>query len=180
MPDTIRPMGQSHEPGYDVLRAIRTIVRRISQHSRLLTREAGLSLPQLLSLKAIAELEADEVTLGAISKHVHLSPATVSRIVDRLVDGGLVTRVRSGKDRRRVVLALTEGGRGRYETLPTPLQEEFLKRLAGLPPHERAAIQAALDQVIVLMDAQDADCAPMLASGAASPPAPGGRRAWSR
>lgn len=159
-------MGHTNEAGYEVVRAIRSIVRRISQHSRYLAREAGLSLPQLLSLKAVAELEAEEVTLRTLSDHVHLSPATVSRIVDRLEADGLVSRVRSGKDRRRVVLALTEAGRHRYETLPTPLQEEFLERLAALPLAERAAIQAALDQVIVLMDAQSADSAPMLVSDA--------------
>ena len=41
----------------EVLTSIRQIVRRISEHSKYLSREVGLTVPQLMCLKAIGEME---------------------------------------------------------------------------------------------------------------------------
>ncbi len=49
-----------------------------------LSRETGLTAPQLAILQAIADL--GEVTTGRISADVSLSQATVTVILDRLVE----------------------------------------------------------------------------------------------
>lgn len=147
----------------DVLRAIRRIVRRVSEHSRFLSREVGLTVPQLLVLRAIGTLEDEEVTLAIVSREVQLSPATVSRIIDRLERAGLVLRERRASDRRKVCLSLTPAGMDRFETLPTPLQETFVARLAGLSPRQRTTLLRSLERVIDLMEAEDLDAAPILA-----------------
>ncbi len=154
----------------DMLRAIRRIVRRVSEHSQYLSREAGLTVPQLLVLKAIGKEEdaggaTAEVTVVRVSQEVQLSPATVSRIVDRLERAGLVLRERRAKDRRKVCLSLTPAGLERWQTLPKPLQDRFVERLAGLPDAEREGLLASLHRVIELMDAEDLDAAPVLAPG---------------
>src|SRR5690606_41649554 len=68
------------------------------------------------------ELESQDVdiTVALVSARVQLSPATVSRILDRLVKADLVIRERGKRDRRRVKLALTPAGYERFQTLPTP------------------------------------------------------------
>ena len=91
----------------DVLRTIRRIVRRIAIHSRQLLRDVGLTVPQMVCLRAIDDRGgADGVTVAEVSHRVQLSPATVSRIIDRLVAAGLVTRERSATDRRKVRVVL--------------------------------------------------------------------------
>ncbi|MCA9715216.1 MAG: winged helix-turn-helix transcriptional regulator [Myxococcales bacterium] len=151
----------------EVLTSIRQIVRRISEHSKFLTREVGLTVPQLMCLKAIGELEEleEEITVNMVSARVQLAPATASRILDRLVRGGLVTRERRSRDRRRVCLSLTPAGLERFQTLPTPLQERFISRLRALPDHERQQLLAALRKIVSLMDASKLDAAPILAPG---------------
>lgn len=152
---------------HEILRAIRQLVRRISEHSRYLSREVGLTVPQLMCLKAIGELEDDEagVTVAMVSDRVQLSAATVSRIIDRLERAGLVTRERSAADRRRVSLALTAAGLERYQTLPIPLQETFLQRLDQLPEPELDQLRTALQRISELMEASQLDAAPMLVPG---------------
>ena len=152
--------------GFDILRAVRRIVRRVSEHSRDLSRHAGLTVPQLLVLKAIGELEADRPTVRRVSDQVQLTAATVSRIIDRLERAQLVQRERQTRDRRKVCLSLTPAGLDRYNTLPTPLQDRFLHRLASIPAAERRALLAALDRVVEMMEAEDMDAAPMLTPGA--------------
>lgn len=146
----------------EVLRAIRRIVRRISEHSRFLSREVGLTVPQLLVLRAIGTLSEEEITLAIVSREVQLSPATVSRIIDRLERAGLVLRERRATDRRKVCLSLTPAGLDRFETLPTPLQETFVARLAKLGPRQRTTLLRSLERVIDLMEAEDLDAAPIL------------------
>lgn len=152
---------------HEVLRAIRQIVRQISEHSKHLSREFGLTVPQLMCLKAIGEFEEQgaEITVALVGQAVHLSAATTSRILDRLVRAELITRVRQEKDRRKVILSLTAAGFERYQTLPTPLQERFVERLLALPESERLELLGALRRITALMGATDLDAAPLLTPG---------------
>ena len=151
-----------------VLRAIRRIVRRVSEHSKHMSRDIGLTIPQVVCLKAIGEFTDNgvtEVTAAMVGKQIQLSPATVSRIVDRLVRAGLIARERRSKDRRKVCLSLTDAGEERYQSLPTPLQETFVNRLMDLPTEDRLELLDALERITVLMDANDLDAAPLLTPG---------------
>ncbi|MGM0574284.1 MAG: MarR family winged helix-turn-helix transcriptional regulator [Myxococcota bacterium] len=150
----------------DILRGIRRILRRVSQHSRAVAREARLTVPQLMCLKAIGEApEAEEMHPSLLSRRVHLSPATITGIADRLETAGLVVRERRLRDRRKVCLSLTEAGRRRLDALPPPLQERFVGRLRALPDQERLHLLTALDRIAELMEASDLDASPILAPG---------------
>ncbi len=151
----------------EILRAIRRIVRKISAQSRMMSHQVGVTLPQFLCLKAIGELEEveQEVTVVMVGKRVHLSPTTVSRIVERLVKSGMVNRERRSRDRRKVCLSLTDLGLERFQTLPTPLQDEFVQRLTHLDASERLALLDSLRRVTQLMEAEDLDAAPVLVPG---------------
>lgn len=52
---------------------------------------------------------------GELAAASDLSPASMSEMLDRLADAGLVTRLRSESDRRVVVCRLTDAGRARCE-----------------------------------------------------------------
>jgi len=64
-----------------------------------------------------------------------------------------------------VKLALTPAGYERFQTLPTPLQERFVKRLSSLSQQERVALLTALRRTAELMDATEIDASPILAPG---------------
>ena len=151
--------------GFEILRALRSILRHVSLHSRDLWREVGLTVPQLLCLKAIAEDDVEATTVGAISRRVSLSQATVSRIIERLVREGLVERHRWESDRRKVFVRVTPAGRERYEKLPAPLDVRFLERLDEMTEAERLALLAALERIVTLMGAEADDAAPILVDG---------------
>lgn len=151
------------ESGEDVLRAIRQILRRVSEHSRYLAREVGLTLPQLLCLRVVGDaVDPADVTIARVAQRVQLSPATVSRIIDRLERAGLVRRRRGTSDRRKVFLELTPEGAKRHATLPVGLQERFLHRFSRLSATEREEMVRALRRVSAMMDAADIDAAPLL------------------
>lgn len=147
----------------EVLRALRKILRKISEHSRQLSRDAGLTVPQLLCLRAINDADqAGEVTVARISQAVQLSPATVSRILDRLEAAKLVIRERRSEDRRKVCLSLTERGRLKASGFPTLLQEQFVTRLEALPDAKQSELLGTLETIVEMMEATDIDAAPLL------------------
>lgn len=130
-------------------------------------RQLGLTIPQLVCMRAIhdLELEHEDITVMKVSQIVHLSPPTVSRIVDRLATAKLVTRERSHHDRRKVSIALTTAGLDRIQNSPSLLQETFLNGLEALPREERVELLSALRRIVVLMNAADLEAAPLLAPG---------------
>ena len=91
-----------------VMKAIRRIAHAIDIRSKRIGRETGLTIPQIVVLKAVSDQGA--LTTAAISKQADLSPATTVTILDKLEAKGLITRIRSTSDRRTVQAALTETG----------------------------------------------------------------------
>jgi DNA-binding MarR family transcriptional regulator len=151
----------------EILRSLRRIFHAVDRHSRRLARMHGLTEPQALCLNAIQRM--DLTTPGLLARVVSLSPPTVTGILDRLERRGLVRRERNERDKRQVVIRLTEAGRRLLFASPPPLQERFTRRLAALPVNRQRRIAKALEEVVKLLEAEDIDAAPLLARGAADP-----------
>lgn len=152
-----------HDFTDDVLVSLRRIIRATDIHSRRLGKETGLTTPQLVVMRAIAENAGQSVS--EIGRRVSLSQATVTSILNRLDTNGLVKRARSREDKRRVNVHLTAKGKRLLTSAPTPLQEGFVARFRALPSWEQHQIVAALERVAEMMDAEDLDAAPLLATG---------------
>lgn len=149
--------------GFQILRSIRRIIRKTSEHSRNVGRKGGVSVPQMLCMKAISEHPKDtEVTVAKVAATVQLTAPTVSRILDRLEKNGYVLRERTSTDRRKVCLSLTAEGQNRVQDLPTPLHQQFLTALEKLDPEETRGLLTALERIVELMDAEDLDASPVL------------------
>jgi len=155
-----------------ILRALRSIMQSITIHSKKLYRDAGLTLPQMLCLRAISAAEQDEVTAAMVSRQVHLSPATVTGIIDRLERNDFVERERRSRDRRKICLNLTPKGEERLQTMDPSLQDRFLHRLMGLEEEEQAQLLSALHRIEALIEGSNIDASPILAVGDLKQPAP--------
>jgi len=160
-------MTEALDPDYvsldeQVLISLRQIIRATDLQSRRLGRETGLTTPQLVVLRAIGAQELP--TASYIAKSVSLSQATVTTILNRLENKGLIERHRSEKDKRRVNLILTTEGLAVFRSAPKPLQESFLRRFKTLEGWEQHQIVACLERVARMMDASELDAAPMLDS----------------
>lgn len=143
-----------------VLVALRQIIRAIDLHSKRLIKEAGLTAPQLLLLKGIEEL--GNASMRQLADHTNMSQATATTIMDRLEAKGLVSRVRSGTDKRKVHATLTEAGHALRATAPTPLQESFIQRFQALEEWEQNLLLSSLQRISSMMNASDLDAAPVL------------------
>jgi DNA-binding MarR family transcriptional regulator len=152
-----------HLVSEQVLIAIRRIIRAIDIQSRLLLERYGLTGPQLVVLRALAERA--EVSVGELARHIHLSQATTTGVLDRLEKRGLVTRQRSALDRRRMLVRATPQAEQLLQQKPTFLQEQFLRKFDKLHDWEQMQILSSLQRMVAMMEAESIDATPMLATG---------------
>lgn len=149
-----------------VLLSLRRITRAIDLYSKQLASRYKLTGPQLVCLRQL--YASGPTTPSALARAVSLSQGTISGILDRLERQALVVRRRSSEDKRRVDVELTVEGRKRAESSPSPLHETFARRLAELPGEDQVAIDQMLRRIVVLMEADDLDAAPMMTTGPTS------------
>ncbi|MEZ6071182.1 MAG: MarR family transcriptional regulator [Pirellulales bacterium] len=140
--------------------ALRRITRAIDLHSRELLQAVGLTAPQLAALRAIARMQP--VTVGALARSIHLSQATLTGILTRLEKRRLITRARSGADRRAVDVEITDEGRSVLSTAPSLLHDCFRRELSTLKDWEQNQILATLQRIAAMMDADKIDTSKVL------------------
>jgi DNA-binding MarR family transcriptional regulator len=87
--------------------------------------------------------------------------SSVSVVVARLVEKGLVSRTRSKLDGRQVQLALTAKGRKLHRELPAVAQVKLLAVIEGLPARERRALATGLRALARAMGASTEQPAPL-------------------
>jgi DNA-binding MarR family transcriptional regulator len=144
----------------EILVAIRQIIRAIDLHSKKLSKEYGLTGPQLILMRAIQEM--GNVTIKELSNQTNVSQATTTTIIDRLELNGYVQRVRSSLDRRKVHANLTEKGQELLNNAPPPLQDNFVKKFQNLEAWEQSLLLSSMQRVSAMMNAEDIDAAPVL------------------
>jgi DNA-binding MarR family transcriptional regulator len=128
---------------------LRVAVSRLARRLRTST-GGGLTSSQLSALFAVEKSGA--VRLAELAAIEGVSAPTITRIVDRLVDAGLLTRDADPRDRRCAQVALTARGRGELRRIRTQRTALLQQRLARLSPAERQALEAALPVLKVLAE----------------------------
>ncbi len=114
------------------VRAQAHVSRRLDEDLRA---EHGLSLQEYVALLILAEAPERRLRMGRLADSLTLSKSGATRLIDRLVDDGLVDRVVCSSDLRGAEAALTEAGVMRLRTAaPTHLRgiaDYFLSAIGG-------------------------------------------------
>ncbi len=102
--------------------------------SRLITREyqpfldrLEITYPQYLVLMVL--WENNSLPVNDIAKKLILNTNTITPLLKRMEQQGLINRSRSEKDERKVLVQLTEKGKNLQETA-SEIPEELVKRLS--------------------------------------------------
>src|SRR5579884_2337837 len=120
------------------MNAVRSIVRALRIITRAIELKMGISLAQLFVLQQLAEKPAD--SLNELAERTATHQSSVSVVVRRLVERGLVTRVASPADRRRVQIALTPAGDAVLRGAPPTVQSDLMHGMSRMSPEQRATL----------------------------------------
>ena len=119
-----------------VLNSLRRVVRAFRAMAQTAEDVLGISGAQHFVLQKLADAPA--LSLNDLAARTLTHKSSVSVVVSRLVDRGLVRRQRSSADGRSVVLTLTPGGRRALERAPDSAQNRMLAALRRFPPAQLA------------------------------------------
>lgn len=142
-----------------VLDAIRRLVRHLRLADRAAQSELGVSGAQLFVLAELGKTPA--LSLNDVAARTRTDQSSVSVVVSRLVDAGLVTRDRDLRDARRLVLDLTPEGRAVLDRAPAVPQELIIDAVERLPSAERKRFADSLTGLADVLGAEPGP-APML------------------
>jgi DNA-binding MarR family transcriptional regulator len=143
--------------------ALRRILRATEAHGKELAQAVGLTPVQLRVVQIIAE--TGSTTGGAIAKRMHVAPATITALIDKLEHAGHVMRQRSETDRRQTMVALTERGRDALKRAPDALQQRFAAAFEALEDWEQAMVVAVLERVATMLNSSASDRGAVLYPG---------------
>lgn len=149
--------GMDQKTLQDLVREIIYQIRRLMQAGELYTKELSktyqVSAPQLHCLLAL--YEHGPLPPSQIARHIMVKSSTVTGIIDRLEQKGLVTRLRDSPDRRVINIELTETGMRLSQNAPPPIQHKIVDGLTRLPEGEIEQIILSLSKLTRMLDVQD-------------------------
>jgi MarR family transcriptional regulator for hemolysin len=107
--------------------------------------EAGSSLGTWVVLSAVSD--EGIISQSALASHVHLEGATLTLLVDRVVELGLVRRQLDPKDRRVRKIELTPEGERLHRDLLVAMRKFERALLAGLSERQLTELRNTLTRI---------------------------------
>lgn len=103
----------------------------------------NLTIPQMKCLIYI--LRHEKTNLSGLAAGIHVTPANVTGIIDRLVEQGLVARIQDSADRRVLWLSVTQKGESMLASLKEGKMGRMRELLERLSDKELAIVEQAFD-----------------------------------
>jgi DNA-binding MarR family transcriptional regulator len=128
---------------------LRPVLLRLARELRKETEQLGVTARQATLLWLVKR--SPGLSLAELAAEEGISPPALSGHVDRLERAGLLERVRSSEDRRRVGLRLTEEGARLMRRIRARRTTWLAERLRELDESELAAIDAAVPALLRLV-----------------------------
>jgi DNA-binding MarR family transcriptional regulator len=131
-------------PGDDVRRimdALRRLVRSLRVFSRQAEAHTGLSAAQLFA-------EHQPLSVNELAERTFTHQSSVSVVVTRLVEQGLVRRMPSPRDRRRMELSLEPAGRTALRRVPRSVQDRLIAGMQAMPASRRRELAHLLETLV--------------------------------
>nr|WP_204341814.1 MarR family transcriptional regulator [Micromonospora terminaliae] len=122
---------------------LRDAITRLNRRVRQARPVGDLTVTQLSALTSLNL--AGALTPRELADIERVQPPTMTKIVAKLEDRGLVQRTPHPTDGRQVILAATEGGRAVLDQFERARNEWLASRLAALTEEERDTLRRAAD-----------------------------------
>ena len=132
-----------------MLDGVRRLVQSLRLSAEQARKRAGVSGAQLFVLQKLAEADAQSV--NELAARTATDQSSVSVVVRRLTESGLVERRPDARDHRRVRLTLTARGRALLRRSPGSAQQELVRAIEALSAGERRAFAGYLARIVAGM-----------------------------
>jgi len=136
----------SAEPGADVDLELAARLRvALARLARQLRQQAGPQLsPTLQSVLATIALHGP-LPLGELAAREQVAPPTITKLLARLDEQGLIQRQRGADDKRVILVSLTADGQRQFDESRTRRTAWLVDRLAHLDDTQQADLARAVE-----------------------------------
>ena len=128
----------------------------------------GVTGPQRFAIRVLGL--APGLSAGELARTLHLHPSTLTGVLRRLEERGILRRTAHPRDGRRAVLRLTSHGRSKDGFRSGTVEHAVVAALAHTSPDDLAAARRVLRQLVVSLaeevPREDASPAPVAPRGA--------------
>jgi DNA-binding MarR family transcriptional regulator len=139
----------------DELEVVARLRLSIARLARRLRQEAGTGLSPSQHSALISVAMHGPLTLGRLARIEQVSPPTITRIVVKLEDDGLLVRAVDPNDRRVTHVQITGEGDRRLDHGRSRRNAWLAQRLRTFEPEQRRRLVAALDALEALAAADE-------------------------
>ena len=125
----------------ELAHTLRQTVLRLARRVRAERADSAMSDGKLSVLFVLMNEGAQ--TLGSLAESERITPPSMNRTINALVEQGFVTRESDATDGRKVVIDISDAGRRLVKETRRRRDAWFSSRLAALSPEERDLLEAA-------------------------------------
>ena len=93
----------------EFLQLLWAVDHRLQSASKRMAGSLGVTGPQRLVIRIVGRIPG--ISPGGVAEILHVHPSTLTGVLTRLVDRGVLARRGDAADRRRMILTLTDKGR---------------------------------------------------------------------
>ena len=137
----------------EIIYSIRRLMQAGERYTKELNKVHNVSSAQLNCLLSLHE--NGPLSPSQIAKLIMVNSSTVTGIIDRLEQKGLVRRMRISPDRRVITVDLTKKGKFLAENAPPPIQQKLFDGLGKTSREELRNIADGLLKLTAMLDVQD-------------------------
>src|SRR3954451_25485831 len=138
-----RPVTAERATAEQLAKTLRESIQRLSRRVRQARPVGDLTFSQLSALTSLQL--AGALTPRELADTERVQPPTMTKIVGKLEERGLVKRTPHPTDGRQVILSATEEGRAVYAQFEKLRNEWLADQLAALKPEDRAVLVRAAE-----------------------------------
>ena len=132
---------------YEIAETLRSLGSRLRRSAGAEVEDLGITPAQARALRTVARFPAPP-PMGALAERLHVSPRSVTDLVDPLEQAGLLRREQDPANRRSTLLRITEEGERAHAELRRRAQDSAAQAFAVLDDAERSTLLELLRRVV--------------------------------
>ena len=121
-------------PELDFLRTLWALDHALQKCSKRMSRVLGVTGPQRLALRLVGRFPG--LPAGRLARMLHLHPSTITGVVKRLSEHGLIVRSSDDPDRRRSLLRITPAGQALLARTQPAIEFAVTAAISALPDEQ--------------------------------------------
>jgi DNA-binding MarR family transcriptional regulator len=135
----------------EFMRLLWAVDHGLSASSKQMDAVFGVTGPQRLVIRIVGRHPG--IAAGRIAEILHVHPSTLTGVLGRLVERGILTRQTDPQDGRRALFGLTPAGKKLDALRSGTIEAKVRSALGKLPPRELAAARRVLTALAGALDA---------------------------